>query len=84
MLTQKLTDIGFRTSPYDPCVYTHITDSIIILVHVDDIRIYAPNDDTINRFKAQLAEAFVITSEDPDALYLGMHIKHVHDTIKIY
>jgi len=84
MLTKKLTDIGFRTSPYDPCVYVHITDTIIISVHVDDIRIYAPHDDVIDLFKAQLAAAFVITSEDPDALYLGMHIEHAHGTIKIH
>jgi len=84
MLTKKLTDISFRTSPYDPCVYVHITDIIIISVHVDDIRIYALHNNVIDLFKAQLAAAFVITSEDLDALYLGIHIKHAHGTIKIY
>ncbi|CAI9626822.1 unnamed protein product [Alternaria burnsii] len=84
MLTSTLTKMGFRTSPYDPCVYTHTQDTIIISVHVNDIRIYAPHADVIDRFKAKLSKEFVITSEDPDALYLSMHIKHSQGTIKIH
>jgi hypothetical protein len=83
-LTTKLVQMGFRVSPFDPCVYIHTTKQLIISVHVDDIRIYAATQDIIDHFRDDLSDAFTITSEDPDALYLGMHIEHTPGTVKIH
>jgi ribonuclease HI len=85
-LTAKLIDMGFRVSAFDPCVYIHAKKQLIISVHVDDIRIYAANQQLIDEFREELSDTFTITSEDPDALYLGMHIEHDHGhgTIKIH
>jgi hypothetical protein len=79
-LTAKLVEMGFRVSPYNPCVYIR---DIIISVHVDDIRMYAPTQNLIEIFKEELSEAFAITSE-PDALYLGMHIEQRPGSITIH
>jgi hypothetical protein len=83
-LTAKLIQLGFRVSPFDPCVYISTTKLLIISVHVDDIRMYAATDGIIEAFRQKLSEAFTITSEDPDALYLGMHIEQTQNTIKIH
>jgi hypothetical protein len=83
-LTAKLIELSFRVCLFDPCVYIHTTQNLILSVHVDDIRIYAANQHTIDNFLNQLSQAFAITSEDPDALYLGMHIEQGPDSIKIH
>jgi hypothetical protein len=82
-LTAKLIEMGFCVSLFDPCVYIH-TRPLIISVHVDDIRIYAADQSTIDVFRDELSQAFAIASEDPDALYLGMHIEQGPDSIKIH
>jgi len=82
-LTSQLVTMGFRISSYDSCIYIHNTESLIVSVHVDDIRIYAPCQRIIDRFKDNLSESFAITSE-PDALYLGMHIDHRSNTTTIH
>jgi hypothetical protein len=84
LLTSELQQMDFRVSAYDLCIYIHNRKALIISVHVDDIRIYAANDQIIVEFRNDLSDKFAITSEDPDALYLGMHIEHTQDTIKIY
>jgi hypothetical protein len=74
ILTAKLIELSFRVCLFDPCVYIHTTQNLILSVHIDDIRIYAANQHSIDNFLNQLSQAFAITSKDPDALYLGMHI----------
>lgn len=83
-LASKLTQMGFRTSFFDPCVFIHKIDQIIISVHVDDIRIYAATNLLVDKFKFELSQIFAITSEDPEALYLGIHIEQSKDSIKIH
>jgi hypothetical protein len=83
-LTAELIRLGFRISPFDPCIYIHTQRALIISVHVDDIQIYALNRDIIATFKAELSEAFTITTPNPNALYLGMHIKQDNNSITIH
>jgi hypothetical protein len=84
LLTSELQQIDFCVSAYDLCIYIHNRKALIISVHVDDIRIYAANDQIIVEFRNNLSDKFAITSKDPDALYLGMHIEHTQGTIKIH
>jgi len=83
-LTAQLLRMGFRVSPFNPCIYIHTTKALIISVHVDNICMYAASHTLIYDFREELSETFTITSEDPDALYLGMYIEYAQGTIKIY
>jgi hypothetical protein len=65
-------------------VYIYATRKLVISVHIDNIRYYAALQDLINRFLKDLSEAFAITTDTADALYLGMHINYNSETIKIY
>jgi len=71
-------------SLFNPCIYIYTTKALIISVHVDNIRMYAASHTLIYDFRKELSKLFTIISEDPDALYLSMHIEHAQGTIKIY
>ena len=76
--------MGFRVSPFNLCIYIYTTKALIISVHVNNIRMYAASYTLIYNFREELSKLFTITSKDPNALYLSMHIKHAQGTIKIY
>jgi hypothetical protein len=73
-LKDDVEQLGFRASPYDPCVYAHTSRPILLSVHVDDIGIYALNKETADTFKKDMFKLFHISMEEPEPTYLGMHI----------
>ena len=83
-LTAQLLQIEFRVSLFNLCIYIYTTKALIISVHINNICMYAASYTLIYDFREELSKLFTITSEDSNALYLSMHIKHTQSTIKIY
>jgi hypothetical protein len=67
--------LGIRVSPYDPCVYIHNPNKVIVTIHVEDIKICHVSQANIDALKKRLVNVFNITEESPDTTYLGIHIE---------
>jgi hypothetical protein len=83
-LKGEMVTLGFRQSPYDPCIYIHKTKPLIVSVVVDDLSIFTPNRDHTTWFKSQLSHIFNITEEDEDCTYLGMQIQQDQGCISLH
>jgi hypothetical protein len=74
ILTAKLIELSFRVCLFDPCVYIHTTQNLILSVHIDNIRIYAANQHRIDNFLNQLSHTH---DKIPDSLATAMRTGQV-------
>jgi hypothetical protein len=83
-LKDEMIKLGFRQSPYEPCIYIHNSRRLIISVVVDDLSIFTPEDCHAIWFKHELSRIFNITDEDEDCTYLGMQINCTRDKVSLH
>ena len=77
MLRQSLKDIGFVSGTFDPCIFTHKSKKLFILVFVDDC-IIAGSDTDIAWVVGKIEANFSIKSAPLDD-FLGMSIDQLTD-----
>lgn len=74
-LSAELNRLNFRASAYDHCVFVHESEQLIIVIHVDDIRLFSPSQATIDNFKRRITSVFQMTDEGLGEVYLGMQVE---------
>ena len=67
--------MGFRVSPYDPCVFIHDKRNLYIGLWVDDTQITGSEKAEILQFKEQIAQMFKMTDEGLSTYFLKMHVE---------
>jgi hypothetical protein len=78
LVSSVLGDMGFKTCPSDPCVYSRLRNEImsIIALYVDDLYITSPQDDEISciidEFKTHFPDISVQRGDHLE--YLGMAV----------
>ena len=75
-LSSTLVHLGLSKSEYDHAVFTtnDPINRLVIGVSVDDMLVTGPNINTINRFKAGLANRYDITNLGEAQWFLGFNI----------
>lgn len=88
-LRKYLESVGWRVSKFDQSVYIG-PNLTFMTVYMDDIRIYAMEDEPIDRIVQQIGIRFKIKDLGEGDFYLGMHVHknalgdiHVHQTAYI-
>jgi hypothetical protein len=69
-----LVELGFIPTREDPCVYTHPTNNLIVLVYVDDILIGYQDEREMNNLMQALREKYGIKDLGEINWFLGIHI----------
>jgi len=75
LFTDKMEQQELLPTSIDPCVFTNQVQTIIMSVHVDDITIAALDDQTLERGKMAVCNAFSATDLGPPKQLLGMEIE---------
>jgi len=88
MLRSTLEDLGFKRSEYDMCVFSRCSDDkhTTLTIHVDDVKIFAPNDIERDRVIDQLSDLYpgLKVHRGPVITYLGMKFDYQDDkTVRI-
>mmetsp|Transcript_22191 Transcript_22191/g.59026 ORF Transcript_22191/g.59026 Transcript_22191/m.59026 type:complete len:247 (-) Transcript_22191:608-1348(-) len=83
MLRRTLEGLGFTRSAYDMCVSSRKSDAGITMmtIHVDDVKIFAPDDSERERSISELSELFpgLKIQRGPVLNYLGMKFEYKFD-----
>ena len=74
-LSEALTEIGFISLPFDPCVFISADHKIIVVAYVDDITT-AGSRSAINCLIDHLRSRFKVTVKGSFKYILGIEIKH--------
>ncbi|KAJ4865181.1 reverse transcriptase (RNA-dependent DNA polymerase) domain-containing protein [Trichoderma breve] len=82
-LTEHLFKLGFRISNFDPCVFVHQKELLIVAVWVDDLLILAKEEETAQVFRQEMSKEFDMKDEGVCTYYLGMNIEQSRDGIHI-
>ena len=81
-LSERLVKHGLQQSQYDPCLFMNST--MIIIVYIDDLLIYAPNDTMIDNFiTAMQKDEVCLRREGTAEGYLGIDIKTVNGQLHL-
>ncbi len=81
-LTERLLKQGFQQSIYDPCLF--FTASMIVVVYVDDLLIFAKTDNLIDSLiTCMQKEDICLRKEGTAEGYLGVDIKHVDGKLQL-
>jgi hypothetical protein len=81
-LTDRLLQHGLQQSIHDPCLF--FTSSLIVIVYVDDLLIFAKSDTLINSFISSMQrEDICLRKEGTAEGYLGVDIQHVDGKIHL-
>jgi hypothetical protein len=73
-LTPGLTELGFKPSAIDPCLW--FKDDCILILYVDDCLLFSPNDSTIDNIIQQLSNKYLIGEQGSVQDFLGLCITH--------
>ena len=84
LLADKLSAIGFRTSPYDPCVFINQKQGLIVATHVDDLTIFGAEENDILGFKKRVQDFFEMTDKNECSFYLGMHVEQQGTGVRLH
>ena len=78
--------LGFSRLKTDSCIYVKRENSEIVLlaIYVDDIIIYAPTSEVIDRIKSQIAEEFEVDDIGDCKKVIGMNVECHEGEIKIH
>ena len=77
-LSSKLTQLGFKPSDADPCLF--VSDKCICLVYVDDTLLFARTQDDIDEMVKGLRSLHMDLEEESDvAGFLGVLVEHRSD-----
>ncbi len=81
-LTDRLLKHGLQQSIHDPCLF--FTSSLIVIVYVDDLLIFAKSDTLIDSFISSMQrEDICLRKEGTAEGYLGVDIQHVDGKIRL-
>lgn len=81
-LSDRLTKYGLTQSQYDPCLF--MSSTMIVIVYVDDLLIYAKSDNMITNFITSMQkEEISLRREGTAEGYLGVDIKYVDGKIHL-
>ncbi|KGQ02249.1 Retrovirus-related Pol polyprotein from transposon TNT 1-94 [Beauveria bassiana D1-5] len=83
-LRSTLVHWGWRMSAYDPCVFIHDNNGLILEVHVDDINVMGKDLQPILDFKNQISRTFSMTDDGECSWYLGMHVEQRPGEIRLH
>ena len=72
-LKRFLTSKGWTVSSFDTSVFMH-PSGMFLTVYVDDINIFGDSENSIIKFKHELADEFEMTDLGECAYYLGLHV----------
>lgn len=82
LFNDNLMELGFQRSRKDPCLY--FTDTIYLLIHVDDIILFSKCQESLDFIKSSLLNRFKMTEFKSDIIsFLGLEILKVGDTVYI-
>lgn len=75
-LNQTLSSLGFKRTPSEPCVYTKLfgTELVILAVYVDDIIVFHKSDKLADVVKSDLQSSFSIKDIGSLSYYLGLNV----------
>ena len=77
-VSKAFEDIGLKRSKHDPCLW--YGKDIILVQHVDNCGIGAPNQGVINDLIEKMrSKGFELTQESSFAKFLGIKFKHHND-----
>jgi hypothetical protein len=83
-LSEKLTQIGFRVSTYDPALWIHTTKpKLYVTSHVDDFGITGAEPSAIRWVLDEMKKQFKIKDLGQMQHYLGMDLIHTESGIKL-
>jgi hypothetical protein len=71
-LTPGLTELGFKPSSIDPCLW--FKDDCILLLYVDDCLLFAPDDAVIDTIINHLSQKYLIGEQGSVQDFLGLRI----------
>ncbi len=81
-LTERLLKHGLQQSIHDPCLF--MNSSMIVIVYVDDLLIFAKSNDLIDSFISSLQNDDICLRKEGSAEgYLGVDITHVDGKIHL-
>jgi hypothetical protein len=81
-LTDRLLTHGFQQSVHDPCLF--FTASMIVVVYVDDLLIFAKTDNLIDTLILSMQKDDICLRKEGTAEgYLGVDIKHVDGKLQL-
>ena len=81
-LTDRLVKHGLQQSHYDPCLF--MSSTMIVIVYVDDLLIYAPNDQLIGSFIISMQQDDICLHWEGTAEgYLGVDIKTINGQLHL-
>ena len=81
-LSERLIKHNLQQSQYDPCLF--MNSNMIVIVYVNDILIYAPNNQLIDTFITSMQkEDICLRHKGTTEGYLGVDIKNVNGQIHL-
>lgn len=72
---REMKRLGWEISKYDPCLFIHKKDNMFLVLYVDDMIIFAPKQEMIERFKQEIFQVFNMTNDGECSFFLGTHIE---------
>ncbi|EDN05370.1 predicted protein [Histoplasma mississippiense (nom. inval.)] len=75
LVTEHLTTLGFKISPYDGGFLYHPTRKIYLTLHVDDCRVTGPQEQQLNWVLAEIAKRFETKDVEENKPYLEMEVR---------
>ena len=82
-LSTFLTEKNFTPAHFDPCVFIHKTEEVIVSVYVDDLVFYGPNQSMIARLIKELERQFEVKNLGNATWLLEIHIEYYEDGITL-
>src|SRR5215216_4133055 len=82
-LSTFLTEKNFTPAHFDPCVFIHKTEEVIVSVFVDDLVFYGPDQSVIARLIKELEIQFEVKNLGNATWLLGIHIEYYEDGITL-
>jgi len=83
-LSAILIELGFIIFPYDEAVFMHITYSMIIICHVDDLIITGPDNIQIQQIVTEINKDIKLQDLGELSQFLGMDFKYNIETGELY
>jgi len=76
-LHKGLTELGYRQSKIDPCLYYR--NGLIMIIYRDDCIMVSDNSSTLENAIMEMSKKFEITDEGEIDEYLGVKVQHNDD-----
>lgn len=80
----ELKNLKFKSFNLNQCVFVNDKNKFIVIVHVNDIRIFESNESFIKIFKISIRKIFDMIDENEISCYFDMHVKHTNDDVIIH